>query len=80
MLAEITEVVEAVPFEPFEIEMSSGRAHAVPHRDHIMLGQFKVIVKDDLGDFHILPVRQISRISTRDRDVAGFKDPAPQED
>lgn len=67
MFEELTRLVEAIPFTPFFIEMSSGRRFLVRSRDHIMFKKKGfVVVMDDDGLFDILPMLHISGLSSRE--------------
>lgn len=69
MLNQIRKLANAEPFEPFSIELSSGRILKVPTRDHVWLmvpGASHIAVYDDndaadhLSPLHIVAVRTLS--------------------
>jgi hypothetical protein len=67
MFEELTRLVEAAPFVPFFIEMSSGRRFLVRSRDHIMFKRRGyVVVMDDDGYFDFLPMLHITGLSSRE--------------
>ncbi len=57
-----------VPFEPFWIELTSGKELAVPHPDHVFVGRFRVVVEDDRGVMNVLSGRHISRLRWQERE------------
>ena len=68
MFEELKRLVDAVPFSPFEIEMSSGRRVLVRSRDHIMFKRKGyVVVMDDEGLFDFLPMLHITALSAREQ-------------
>jgi hypothetical protein len=65
MLNDIREAVRKVPFEPFWIELSSGKEIPVPHPDHIFVGRARVVVEDDKGVINILSPLHMVRIRSQ---------------
>ena len=70
MLEELRKWIRAVPFQPFQIELSSGRALKVPHPDHILVTSGGMVaVEDDAGlvdviaALHITSIRSLSAAS-----------------
>lgn len=50
MVEEFEKAHEGLPFEPFTLELSSGRHIHVPHSDHILVTSKGIIaVEDDEG-------------------------------
>jgi hypothetical protein len=50
MLEELRKWIRAVPFQPFQIELSSGRVLKVPDPDHILVTSGGMVgVEDDAG-------------------------------
>ena len=70
MLDEIREAVHRVPFKPFSIELSSGGMIAVPHPDHILVGQRQLAVEDDRGIINVLSTLHITRLQWQEREHA----------
>jgi hypothetical protein len=71
MLEELRKWIRAVPFQPFQIELSSGRALKVPHPDHILVTTGGMVaVEDDVGlvdvvaALHITSIRSLRGAST----------------
>ena len=62
MLNEIREAVQKVPFEPFSIELTSGREIPVPHPDHVWVRRTRAVVEDDRGTIHVLSPLHMMRI------------------
>jgi hypothetical protein len=65
MLRQIKELKYAQPFEPFFIELSSGRILQVPTPDHIVvteLGPGRVFVLHDDGTFSAPSALHIARV------------------
>lgn len=57
---------------PFSVTMSDGGVFEVPHRDYISLHpkEMYAIVYEDDGKFHILSFRNMTTISSSDKDAA----------
>ena len=47
MLEELRKWTRAVPFQPFQIELSSGRTLKVPHPDHILVTSGGIVGVED---------------------------------
>ena len=67
MLAELNKRVNAVPFAPFQIVMSSGVRYEVPTPDHLTITKLlrEVTVEKDDGTavaIHLLHVTAIERL------------------
>ena len=67
MLEELRKWIRAVPFQPFRIELSSGRILEVPHPDHILVTSGGMVgVEDDQGLLDVVAALHITSIrSTR---------------
>ena len=65
MLEELRKWVRAVPFQPFLIELSSGRQLQVPHPDHILVGRGMVAVEDDEGLIDVITALHITGIRSQ---------------
>ena len=67
MIRQIKELKYAQPFEPFFIELSSGRILQVPTPDHIVLtelGTGRVFVLNGDGTFSAPSALHIARVGT----------------
>lgn len=67
MLEELRKWIRAVPFQPFRIELNSGRVLEVPHPDHILVTSGGMVgVEDDQGLLDVVAALHITSIrSTR---------------
>ena len=65
MLEELRKWVRAVPFQPFLIELGSGRQLPVPHPDHILVGRGMVAVEDDQGLIDVVAGLHITGIRSQ---------------
>ena len=65
MIEELRKLIKAVPFNPFTLEVSSGRHVHVPHPDHILVTAKGVIaVEDDEGLVDIISALHLVGITT----------------
>jgi hypothetical protein len=65
MLEELRKWIRAVPFQPFQIELSSGRVLKVPHPDHILVTSGGIVgVEDDAGLLDVVAVLHITSIQS----------------
>ena len=71
MLEDLRKWIRAVPFQAFQIELSSGRALKVPRPDHILVTTGGMVaVEDDAGlvdvvaALHITSIRSVRAAST----------------
>ena len=63
MLEELRKWSWAVPFQPFQIELGSGRTLKVPHADHILVTSGGIIgVEDDAGLLDVMAALHITSI------------------
>lgn len=63
MLEELRKWTRAVPFQPFQIELSSGRVLKVPHPDHILVTSGGMVgVEDDAGLLDVVAALNITSI------------------
>jgi hypothetical protein len=63
MLEELRKWIRAVPFRPFQIELSGGRTLKVPHPDHILVTSGGIVgVEDDAGLLDVVAVLHITNI------------------
>jgi hypothetical protein len=65
MINQVKEFKYAQPFEPFFIELSSGRILDVPTPDHLILterGAGRVVVLNDDGTFSTVSGLHITRV------------------
>jgi len=63
MLEELRKWIRAVPFQPFQIELSSGRALKVPYPDHILVTTGGMLaVEDDAGLVDVVAALHITSI------------------
>ena len=63
MLEELLKWTRAVPFQPFQIELSSGRTLKVPHPDHILVTSGGIVgVEDDAGLLDVVAALHITSI------------------
>jgi hypothetical protein len=65
MLEELRKWVRSVPFQPFAIELSSGRQLPVPHPDHILVGRGMVAIEDDQGLIDVVSALHITGIHSQ---------------
>jgi hypothetical protein len=65
MLEELRKWVRAVPFQPFSIDLSSGRTLPLPHPDHILVGRGMVAVEDDHGLIDVIAGLHIAGIRSQ---------------
>ncbi|PZR76099.1 MAG: hypothetical protein DLM73_03490 [Chthoniobacterales bacterium] len=65
MLEELRKWARTVPFQPFLIELSSGRMLPVPHPDHILVGRGMVAVEDDQGLIDVVAALHIAGIRSQ---------------
>ena len=63
MIEDIKAHLEHQPFIPFSIQMNDGRSIDVPHRDHVSVMRFVVVVEDGAGTVRVLPARNVSGIT-----------------
>jgi hypothetical protein len=67
MIDQIKELKYAQPFEPFFIELSSGRILEVPTPDHIAIGELgpgRIIIFYDDGTFSAPSGLHVARVGT----------------
>jgi hypothetical protein len=65
MLEELRKWIRAVPFQPFQIGLSSGRVLKVPHPDHILVTSGGIVgVEDDAGLLDVVVVLHITSIQS----------------
>jgi hypothetical protein len=70
MFEELQNLVNALPFVPFTIDMSSGRNVVVSSRENIIVGsKGLVVVENDEGLFDLLPIRHITAVTGRTQDA-----------
>jgi hypothetical protein len=64
MINQVKELKYAQPFEPFFIELSSGRILDVPTPDHLILSERggRVVVLNDDGTFSAVSWLRITRV------------------
>jgi hypothetical protein len=63
MLEELRKWIRAVPFQPFRIELGSGRTLEVPHPDHILVTSGGMVgVEDDDGLLYVVAALHITSI------------------
>jgi hypothetical protein len=63
MLEELRKWVRAVPFQPFQIELSGDRVLNVPHPDHIFVTSGGIVaVEDDAGLLDVVAALHITSI------------------
>ena len=63
MLEELRKWIRAVPFQPFQIELSGGRVLRVPHADHILVTSGGIFgVEDDDGLLDVVAALHITSI------------------
>ena len=65
MLEELRKWVRAAPFQPFSVELSSGRVLPVPHPDHILVGRGMVAIEDDKGLIDVTSALHITGIHSQ---------------
>jgi hypothetical protein len=65
MLEELRKWIRAVPFQPFQIELSSGCVLKVPHPDHILVTSGGIVgVEDDAGLLDVVAVLHVTSIQS----------------
>ena len=66
MLEELRKWIRAVPFQPFQIELSSGRTLKVPHPDHILVTSGGIVgVEADAGLLDVVAALHITSIRSQ---------------
>ncbi len=66
MRDELRRLIKAMPFMPFTLHMTDGRAFRIPHPDHIsVMVKGLIVVQDDEGVVNLLPPLLLAGIETQ---------------
>lgn len=65
MVDELKRLTKAMPFMPFTLHMTDGRAFRIPHPDHIsVMAKGLIVVQDDEGVVNLLRPLLLAGIET----------------
>ena len=63
MRDQLSKLLNAVPFEPFSVDVAEDVAYAIPTPDHVLLGKNVLVIEDVSGYVDLVSYAHIRRIS-----------------
>ena len=63
MREQIKKLLEAIPFEPFSVDVAEDVAYSIPTPDHVLLGKNVLVIEDDTGYVDLVGYEHIRRIT-----------------
>jgi hypothetical protein len=65
MREQIKKLLEAIPFEPFGVDVAEDVAYFIPTPDHVLLGKNVLVIEDDTGYVDLVGYEHIRRITDK---------------
>ncbi len=63
MREQLAKLLNAVPFEPFSVDIAKDVDYAIPTPDHVFLGKNVLVIEDDSGYVDLVSYAHIRRIA-----------------